>query len=88
MHCAACALTIEDALRSVPGVERAEVSAATQRARVVWKPAQVLPSQWMGAVQRAGYQAFPARDAFAREIRKQESRRELWRWLVAGLCMM
>lgn len=88
MHCAACALTIEDALRSVPGVERVEVSAATQRARVVWRPSLVLPSQWMGAVQRAGYQAFPARDAFAREIRKQESRRALWRWLVAGLCMM
>ena len=88
MHCAACALTIEEALRHVPGVERAEVSAATQRARVVWQPAQVLPSQWMAAVQRAGYQAFPARDAFARELRKRESRRALWRWLVAGLCMM
>ncbi len=88
MHCAACALTIEDALRRVPGVERAEVSAATQRARVVWNPAQVLPSQWMAAVERAGYQVFPARDAFAREIRKRESRRALWRWLVAGLCMM
>lgn len=88
MHCAACALTIEDALRRVPGVERAEVSAATQRARVIWNPAQVLPSQWMAAVERAGYQAFPARDAFAREIRKRESRRALWRWLVAGLCMM
>ncbi|MDD2712133.1 MAG: heavy metal-associated domain-containing protein, partial [Simplicispira sp.] len=33
MHCAACALTIEDALRAVPGVARADVSAATQRAR-------------------------------------------------------
>ena len=88
MHCAACALTIEDALRSVPGVERAEVSAATQRARVVWKPSQVLPSEWIAAVERAGYRAFPARDAFAREIRKRESRRALWRWLVAGLCMM
>ncbi|WP_159916694.1 cation-translocating P-type ATPase [Pantoea sp. 18069] len=88
MHCSACALTIEDALRSVPGVERAEVSAATQRARVVWKPAQVLPSAWIAAVERAGYQAFPARDVFAREIRKRESRHALWRWLVAGLCMM
>ena len=28
MHCAACALTIEEALRAVPGVERADVSAA------------------------------------------------------------
>ncbi len=88
MHCAACALTIENALCAVRGVERAEVSAASQRARVVWKPAEVLPSEWIGAVEQAGYQAFPARDAFVREIRKQESRRALWRWLVAGLCMM
>ncbi|WP_347656199.1 heavy metal-associated domain-containing protein, partial [Comamonas thiooxydans] len=63
MHCAACALTIEEALRAVPGVQAAEVSAATRRARVEWRPAQVLPSQWMEAVSRAGYRALPARDA-------------------------
>lgn len=88
MHCAACALTIEEALRAVPGVQAAEVSAATRRARVEWRPAQVLPSQWMEAVSRAGYRALPARDAFARELRQAETRRALWRWLVAGLCMM
>ena len=88
MHCAACALTIEEALKAVPGVEGAEVSAATRRARVVWRHAQVLPSQWMEAVARAGYRAMPARDAFAREIRQAETRRALWRWLVAGFCMM
>ncbi len=88
MHCAACALTIEEALRSVRGVLQADVSATTQRARVVWQPAQVLPSTWMAAVARAGYQALPAMDAFARTQRQQESRRALWRWLVAGFCMM
>ena len=88
MHCAACALTIEDALRSVPGVQQADVSAATRRARVVWDPAQVRPSQWIEAVQKAGYRAMPAMDAFAREQRQKESRRALWRWLVAGFCMM
>lgn len=88
MHCAACALTIEEALRAVPGVQAAEVSAATRRARVEWRPAQVLPSQWMDAITRAGYRALPARDAFARELRQAETRRALWRWLVAGLCMM
>jgi Cu2+-exporting ATPase len=65
MHCAACALTIEDALRAVPGVQQADVSAATRRARVVWHPGQVLPSQWMAAVHRAGYRAMPAMDARA-----------------------
>ena len=36
MHCAACALTVEAALRQVPGVLRAEVSAGSHRATVVW----------------------------------------------------
>ncbi|NMM88987.1 ATPase P [Rhodococcus sp. SRB_17] len=88
MHCAACALTIEEALRAVPGVAQADVSAATQRARVVWQPGQVLPSQWLAAVRRAGYSALPAMDALAREQRLREHRRALWRWLVSGFCMM
>ena len=88
MHCAACALTIEDALRQVPGVREADVSAATRRARVVWHPAQVLPSRWIEAIDKAGYRAMPAMDAFMREQRQRENRRALWRWLVAGFCMM
>ena len=88
MHCAACALAIEAALRSVPGVAEADVSAAARRARVVWHAGQVQPSQWMAAVLRAGYRAVPALDAFAREQRQREQRRALWRWLVAGFCMM
>ncbi len=88
MHCAACALTIEDALKSVPGVLQADVSAATRRARVVWQPGRVVPSQWMAAVQAAGYRAMPAMDALVRGQRQVENRRALWRWLVAGFCMM
>ena len=88
MHCAACALSIEDALKQVPGVMEVSVGAATRRARVVWNPAQVLPSQWMAAVGRAGYRCLPAMDALVREQRQRESRRALWRWLVAGFCMM
>jgi Cu2+-exporting ATPase len=75
-------------LRQVPGVSDVDVSAATRRARVVWNPAQVLPSQWMEAVRKAGYRSIPAMDALAREERRRENRRALWRWLVAGFCMM
>lgn len=88
MHCAACALTIEDALLRVPGVVKAEVSAGSHRARVVWSSDAVRPSGWMRAVQAAGYRAVPANDAFARERRKSEARKALWRLLVAALCMM
>ena len=88
MRCAACALTVEDALRAVPGVQLAEVSAGSQRARVRWAADQVLPSRWMQAVQAAGYRAVPANDTLARARRLAESRKALWRLLVAALCMM
>jgi Cu2+-exporting ATPase len=88
MHCAACALTIEDALRGVPGVASASVSAGSHRARVVWQADTVQPSGWMRAVQKAGYRAVPANDAFANQRRRRETRKALWRWSVAGLCMM
>jgi P-type Cu2+ transporter len=88
MHCAACALTIEDALLRVPGVVSAEVSAGSHRARVVWASDRVQPSAWMRAIQAAGYRAVPANDALARERRQMEARKALWRLGVAGLCMM
>ncbi|MGA0570671.1 heavy metal translocating P-type ATPase [Variovorax sp. VNK109] len=88
MWCAACALTIEDALQQVPGVVSARVNAASQRAHVVWQPALARPSQWLDAIRQAGYDAVPASDASARELRQQEQRLMLWRWAVAGFCMM
>ncbi len=88
MHCAACAFTVEDALMSVPGVQSAEVNAATHRAKVVWSEAQVKPSMWMAAIAKAGYSALPAADSTLRQARHEEGRRALWRLLVAGFCMM
>ena len=88
MHCAACAFTVEEALMSVPGVQSAEVNAATHRAKVVWSASQVKPSAWMAAIANVGYGALPAADSSLRQARHEESRRALWRWLVAGFCMM
>ena len=88
MYSATCALTIEDALRAVPGVVQVEVSAAAHRARVVWDARQVRPSQWLQAICRAGYQAVPAQDAKAKELRQAQQRKALWRWLLAAFCMM
>ena len=88
MHCAACSMTVEDALLQVPGVVSAQVSAASHRAKVVWAESQVLPSVWLAAVAGVGYRAVPANDIFASQRRRVETRQALWRWLVAGLCMM
>ena len=88
MSCAACARAVENALRAVPGVLRAEVSAGSHRAWVVWSSDQVQPSQWMQAIRKAGYSVLPANDALVMAQRLVETRKALWRWLVAGLCMM
>ena len=88
MHCASCALNIEQALAAQPGVVSARVDAHSQRAEVVWRSDQTQPSRWMGAVAQAGYQALPAHDIGRRAVREKQSRQALWQWLVAGFCMM
>ncbi|MBT0570671.1 cation-translocating P-type ATPase [Curvibacter sp. CHRR-16] len=88
MHCAACSLTIEEAVARVPGVQSVQVSAATHRAKVVWSAQATKPSQWFAAIVQAGYSAIPAGDAWDAEQRKQQARTTLWRLGVAGLCMM
>ncbi len=88
MHCAACAFAVEAALGQVPGVIQVEVNAATRRARVVWSAAAVQPTRWFQAVEAAGYRLVPASDLTARASRAREARMALWRWLVAGFCMM
>ena len=88
MHCAACALMLEQSLLAVPGVVSARVSAASARATIVWSQAVTRPSAWLGAPRVLGYQLLPASDAFANTAIQQQSRLALWRWLVAGFCMM
>lgn len=88
MYCAACAITIENALTSVPGVQSASVSVAGNKAKVLWNAGQTKPSFWMGAIEKAGYQARPLADAGSEQERRADTRKALWRWLVAGLCMM
>ncbi len=88
MHCAACAGIIEAALVAVPGVERAEVSAAGQRAQVRWAPERTRVSLLVQAVRGAGYDAVPDAAASARALRQRERRAALWRLFVASFCAM
>ncbi|VWX55784.1 Heavy metal translocating P-type ATPase [Burkholderiales bacterium 8X] len=88
MHCAACALNLEAALKQVDGVLDAEVSAATLRASVVWDAARTQPSRWFAAAAKSGYSLIPASDAEARLQRRGIARTAFYRLLVAGFCMM
>ncbi|MBI5277188.1 MAG: cadmium-translocating P-type ATPase [Burkholderiales bacterium] len=88
MYCPACSLTVEQALAANPGVESVHVNGATATARVVWSPQAGRPSQWFAALKRAGYGALPAGDMLSAVPRMKAQRALLWRWLVAGFCMM
>jgi P-type Cu2+ transporter len=88
IHCAACAINIEKALKAVPGVLSVDVNATSGRARLVWSADITKPSDWLRAVSKAGYRALPAADAFIQDDRRKNQRLMLWRLLVAGFCMM
>ena len=88
MHCTACALNIEKAVKSLPGIVAVDVNATSGRARIVWSAVKTKPSIWIGAINQAGYRAMPAADAFQQDDRRKAKRLMLWRLLVAGFCML
>lgn len=88
MYCAACAITIEDALLQVPGVSEVQVQAASQRARILLDPRRTRLSELVAAVQAAGYRAWPDGAARAGHERLRERRKLVWRLSVAAFCMM
>jgi P-type Cu2+ transporter len=88
MHCTACALNVQRAIEAQPGVQQAEVNGASAVARVVWRELSGRPSDWMRALDAAGYSALPAGDMLPASDRRHAQRMMLWRWLVAGFCMM
>ncbi len=88
MHCAACSLMLEQALLAIHGVQSVRVSAASQRVSVVWSSAFTRPSEWLQAPRALGYTLSPALDTAASDQTRKDARLALWRWLVAGFCMM
>ncbi len=88
IRCPACLWLNERALRRLPGVLRADVNYATQRALVSWDPARTRLSDIVGAIRAVGYDAFPydpqRQSAFDRDAR----RKALWQLFVAGFGAM
>jgi P-type Cu2+ transporter len=88
MHCAACAIKLEEALANVPGVISSQVSAASAQASILWDSNLTKPSIWMAATRRAGYELHPANDLDFEGTSNPQTKLALWRLLVAGFCMM
>ena len=88
MYCAACADAVEGALQNLPGVQSAQVHAATRRLMLRWDPALTQMSSLARAVGAVGYRLLPMQQALSISERLKEPRQALWRLFVAGFCMM
>jgi Cu+-exporting ATPase len=88
MTCATCSGRVEKALSAAPGVTRAEVNLATERASVEGMAGVLKPADLIAAVQRAGYGAEMLTDDVERDkaMVVAEDRRfkhETWRVAAA-----
>jgi Cu+-exporting ATPase len=55
MDCASCARTIENVLKTTPGVSEAHVNYATEKATVTFNPSKIQQSQLEKAIENTGY---------------------------------
>jgi Cu2+-exporting ATPase len=86
VHCAACVVAIEAALREA--VDEVSVNAATRRARVVFRPDAQPLSGLLARIERLGYAPRPVSRRAIESAESAGRRAALWRMLVAVLCMM
>ncbi|OPX87393.1 MAG: Copper-exporting P-type ATPase A [Pelotomaculum sp. PtaB.Bin104] len=79
MSCAACAARIEKGLSKLPGVTRAAVNFATEKAVVEYNPAGIDVPEIKKAVADIGYKAFEVDDRTTADLERQEREREIRR---------
>lgn len=77
MHCASCVVLIEKSLGDVPGVAKATVNLATEKATVTYDPTRVTEQHLSSAVSSVGYQASMQDEAEHEDTDKARKLREL-----------
>ena len=82
MHCATCALTIQDALTAVPGVADAKVNFALGRATIDYDSNRASVSELRRAVEEAGYKVLEIKGVMAEKLARQKEIDEAWGSLV------
>lgn len=86
MHCTSCAGVITKSIKKLPGITDAQVSFASEKARVTFDPRQTNESAIIAQVKKAGYRAEIANSANPDEERerRQKEIRSYWRKFIAG----
>jgi Cu+-exporting ATPase len=92
MSCASCVEKVQTALRNVPGVVKADVNFATEKATVEYVPGQVTTRDLAKAVHEAGYELLEPTEGTdvveqERQVREAELKRLKQRFIV-GLVLV
>ena len=82
MHCATCAMTIQDALGEVNGVKDARVSFALGKAIVDYDSSVVTEAELRKAVEESGYKVLEVQGVMAEQIARQKELAEGYKVLV------
>jgi len=85
MHCATCALAVQDSLKGVPGVVDAKVNFALGKAAVEYDSSAASPAELKAAVERAGYTVLEVEGVLAEKIARKKELDEGFRDLVVAL---
>lgn len=91
MTCAACVARVQSALEGADGVVSASVNLATERAKVVYSPAQISTREIAAVIKDAGYDVLKVdegEDLLEKERREREERYlALKRKLITGIAL-
>lgn len=82
MHCATCALTIQDALSTVPGVSDARVNFALGKATIDYDSNIATESELRKAVEDSGYKVLEIKGVMAEKLARQKEIGDALRSLV------
>lgn len=88
IHCAACVWLIENSLRPMPGIEKAEVNLTSRRLKLRWHNDRVKLSKIMARLGDVGYASTPYDPLKAEDSVKYQNRHLLYRMAFAGFGMM
>jgi Cu+-exporting ATPase len=78
MTCASCVSTIENYVGKLPGVQNVSVNLTTEKAKVIYKPAEVGPRTIMSAINDVGYAASMSKQDV--DLDRLSRKKEIEKW--------
>jgi P-type Cu+ transporter len=87
MHCATCAINIEETLKEIPGIKVASVSYASEKATVRYDPQKATSDEMKKAIEELGYHYLGEIKEEEAEAERQKELKTIWRLLVMSLVL-